>query len=441
MRFPRSVIGLFFVSLLVVPLRLPADPVGTAFTYQGRLDLAGVPANGVFDFHIALWDADEAGTMVAEIDVADVPVTGGLFTLDLDFGALAWDFAATWLEIGVRPDGGGAFSTLAGRQRVRPAPLALHSMNVAAGAVGTAEIDANEVQRRVSQTCAAGSSIRTIALNGSVVCETDNFGTWVEPAAGSVGTAANFVGINTISPQATLHVLDSGTTRPAILIEGATFTEGDIAWPLGEALNLGTWDEASQTGDALVGIDSNGRVSVDGDLYFDDVVGDKISLFGDRFGQASMYGFGVLSGTLTYKANGAHSFFIGDADATTAAPSMHLVETGLGIGTTNLGTYRLAVDGSIRSKEIVVETGWSDFVFEPDYPLRPLAEVSAFIAAHGHLPDVPGAAEVAANGVPVGEMTSTLLRKVEELTLYLLALDREVQDLRAENARLAGARP
>lgn len=108
----------------------------------------------------------------------------------------------------------------------------------------------------------------------------------------------------------------------------------------------------------------------------------------------------------------------------------------VGIGTQEPGDYRLAVNGAIRAKEIVVETGWSDFVFEPDYDLATLPEVEAHIRAHGHLPDIPSAAEVEQNGVKVGEMESKLLRKIEELTLHMIAMDKRMKELEERNAQL-----
>ena len=96
------------------------------------------------------------------------------------------------------------------------------------------------------------------------------------------------------------------------------------------------------------------------------------------------------------------------------------------IGATSFDSnYRLAVNGAIRAKEIKVETGWSDFVFEDDYRLRPLAEVEQFIKENKHLPDIPSAKEVETNGVNVGEMEAKLLQKIEELTLYVIELKKE----------------
>ncbi len=105
----------------------------------------------------------------------------------------------------------------------------------------------------------------------------------------------------------------------------------------------------------------------------------------------------------------------------------------VGIGTsTPHSAYRLSVNGRIRAKEIVVNTGWSDFVFEPDYELMPLEEIEAFIIDHGHLPDIPSAKEVETHGVSVGQMESKLLQKVEELTLHLIALKKQNDQLKAD---------
>ncbi|RNC85556.1 MAG: hypothetical protein ED557_01940 [Balneola sp.] len=92
----------------------------------------------------------------------------------------------------------------------------------------------------------------------------------------------------------------------------------------------------------------------------------------------------------------------------------------VGIGTTTPGN-ELEVNGTIRSKEVIVEaTGWPDFVFYPDYDLLPLEDLEQFIVKNNHLPEVPSEAEVNENGVKLGEMDATLLQKIEELTLYMI---------------------
>jgi hypothetical protein len=110
----------------------------------------------------------------------------------------------------------------------------------------------------------------------------------------------------------------------------------------------------------------------------------------------------------------------------------------VGIGTTN-PTHKLAVNGMIKAKEVIVETtGWSDYVFADDYALAPLAEVEAHIKEHKHLPGIPSVAQVAEQGVSVGDMQARLLAKVEELTLYVIELKKENAEIRGElNAQRA----
>jgi hypothetical protein len=94
----------------------------------------------------------------------------------------------------------------------------------------------------------------------------------------------------------------------------------------------------------------------------------------------------------------------------------------------------LVVDGKIMAEEVKVQAvPSSDFVFEPEYQLRPLEEVDAFIRENKHLPDIPSAAEFKENGVGLGEMDNMLLQKIEELTLYVIELKKENEELKADN--------
>jgi hypothetical protein len=106
-------------------------PVGTGFTYQGYLDDGGSPADGLYDFQFTLFDAGAAGTQVGStVSLSPVTVSDGLFTVELDFGQSAFGGGARWLEITVRPSGGGAYTTLSPRQELSPAPSALSLPNV-----------------------------------------------------------------------------------------------------------------------------------------------------------------------------------------------------------------------------------------------------------------------------------------------------------------------
>jgi hypothetical protein len=97
----------------------------------------------------------------------------------------------------------------------------------------------------------------------------------------------------------------------------------------------------------------------------------------------------------------------------------------LGVGIHN-PLEKLAVNGKIRAHEIKVETAnWPDYVFSTSYPLPTLLETEKHIKEKGHLPGIPSAEEVKANGINVGEMNAKLLQKIEELTLYLIELKRD----------------
>lgn len=124
----------------------------------------------------------------------------------------------------------------------------------------------------------------------------------------------------------------------------------------------------------------------------------------------------------------------------------------VGIGAYDTKGYRLAVNGdAIFTKVKVKPAGnWPDYVFHANYTLRPLSEVEQYIQQHHHLPEVPSAEEIAKNGLDIGDNQATLLKKIEELTLYvieqnknqqiqnqkLLELDRRVNVLQQENEQL-----
>lgn len=109
----------------------------------------------------------------------------------------------------------------------------------------------------------------------------------------------------------------------------------------------------------------------------------------------------------------------------------------VGIGTTNTGTHKLAVEGSIGARKIKVEaTGWSDFVFESDYQLHTLEEVEKYISKNKHLSEIPSEKEVIQNGIDLGQMDAKLLQKIEEITLYLIEQNKQNQTQQARIEQL-----
>jgi hypothetical protein len=109
----------------------------------------------------------------------------------------------------------------------------------------------------------------------------------------------------------------------------------------------------------------------------------------------------------------------------------------IGIGTSVVGSHKLAVAGSIGAREIKVEAnGWSDFVFDDDYDLKSIEEVENYIKENGHLSEIPDQKTVEKNGVNLGEMNAKLLEKIEELTLYTIDQQKEIEKLKDQNERL-----
>jgi hypothetical protein len=159
-------------------------------------------------------------------------------------------------------------------------------------------------------------------------------------------------------------------------------------------------------------------------------------------GGASYRMYDQLSGAdWKFKATNTGGFKIRDnafsldviqVEANSSANVIYINAAGnVGIGTT-APSEKLSINGNVKCKQVEVTlTGWSDFVFEENYDLMPLAELDAYIKAHNHLPDVPSASEVISNGNNLGEMDAILLQKIEELTLYVIELKKENEELKS----------
>ncbi len=143
---------------------------------------------------------------------------------------------------------------------------------------------------------------------------------------------------------------------------------------------------------------------------------------------------------LTSDANGLASWqSAGSSQWTTTGTTIHYSTGKVLIGDPNLsgfkgtpGTYQLYVQGGILTEKVkaavATTNDWSDYVFEQDYKLKSLKEVEEFVKANKHLPNVPSAQEVVNEGIDMAKMDAKLLEKIEELTLYLIQLDKKNAD-------------
>jgi len=161
-------------------------------------------------------------------------------------------------------------------------------------------------------------------------------------------------------------------------------------------------------------------------------------------GSSIAFGHGILN-------NIDNSFMVGFNNTNQEVPTLFVGpntasgtgNVGIGTAITNVGgtDYKLAVKGKIVTQEVVVTlSGWGDYVFDKKYSLLPLSEVEKYINKNKHLPDVPSASEIEKNGAPLGDTQVILLKKIEELTLYVIELSKKNEELQKEIAEMKNSK-
>lgn len=226
-------------------------------------------------------------------------------------------------------------------------------------------------------------------------------------ATNMIVTRKGLVGINTADPADQLHVHEgiirvSGQNYgggPMILLGGAQ-TSDPAQWGMEYGVSgsdtslrgLNFWKPwgSNNFGNYYMFLADNGNVGIN-----DDNPTSRLSVKGNT----------AISGSLRVGPQAANGVYSG---------------------------YRLSVDGDMIAKRCFIQVSdWADYVFSPDYKLPDLGEVEQFVQENRHLPGVPSEAEVKAKGVEMGDMNKVLLQKVEELTLYVIQLKKELENLRA----------
>lgn len=127
---------LAFLSILAYPVAAQTA-LGTAFTYQGRLNTGGSAASGVYSFQFRLFNSADGAGQIGAMQSMDAEVTGGLFSVPLDFGSEAFAGQKRWLEIAVKSPSEGAYTTLSPKVEIAATPYALYAIDAATVGNGT----------------------------------------------------------------------------------------------------------------------------------------------------------------------------------------------------------------------------------------------------------------------------------------------------------------
>src|SRR4051794_2679733 len=135
------------ILFMLNPGLAPLLAQGTAFTYQGRLNNNGAPANGSYDLQFAIFNAPVGGSQIGvPLTTNAVAVSNGLFTVGLDFGAGVFNTGAgRWLFLSVRSNGVAGFTTLAPPQPITSAPYAVQALSAGTAAIVTGNVSASQI--------------------------------------------------------------------------------------------------------------------------------------------------------------------------------------------------------------------------------------------------------------------------------------------------------
>ena len=338
-----------------------------------------------------------------------------------------------------------------------------NSGNVGIGtATPSALLDANGMVRSIGVNVPTSGTGAEMFLNNGIAY----FGGYNRSAGGAIDVNVGFtnqlylknngnIGVGTTTPTNLLTInskIDkkSGLTFSNIIDKTVSYV-GDRVFPLGvnlsgevvlnEAANLSnvwttTGANISNTNGGNIGIGTTTPTAIYGKtLEINNEFGGSIHLKSPTVQSYYAASDGLNGGLIG--TGSAHDFNI-----ITSSISRILVKANgaVGIGATTMPAgYKLAVGGDIIAERVVVKlqsSGWPDYVFSPTYQRASLSELEQYILQHKHLPNIPSAQEVGEKGLDVGAMNAKVMEKIEELTLYMIELQKQNELLKKQNETL-----
>lgn len=326
------------------------------------------------------------------------------------------DFADTALSPGFRCTAVGSFSLSKNSGGYNTAVGSTSLMN---NTTGSSNTGIGEKALQGNTTGTLNTAVGSGALQASTTASKNT-------AVGFQSLLANTASFNTAVGYFSLNANTTGSTNTALGLQALLLnTTGSNNTALGgnclfanttgndnTSVGFGLFSNSTGSENTGVGFGAlSGNISGTGNT----AIGSNADVSGNNLTNATAIGYNskvsqsntlILGGTGTYAVN-------------------------VGIGVTN-PQYRLSVNGTIQTTEVRVETGWADYVFNKNYKLKSLSEVENYIQQNNHLPDMPTASEIQKNGLAVGETQTKMMEKIEELTLYVIELQKEVDALKSE---------
>lgn len=290
-------------------------------------------------------------------------------------------------------------------------------------------------QQAIYDTYPFSSTSAPVTLNSTIFMVESNF-------------PGGRIGINTATPQYPLDVAGYTHCGAGLLVDGNTTMNGNHT--VFGNIGIGTGPSAQ-------------RLNIDGDISFSPnsgwyrhimtksndhglaiyansnwANGGGILLNGGNNTGNNPGGVDFIASPVNNGAESAFAFWLSDNQSNWVERLMVMQKDGqviIGqIPGVSPGDYKLYVQTGILTEKVKVAiagTGdWSDFVFDEDYHLRPLAEIESFVEEHHHLPEIPSAQQVVDEGINLAEMDARLLQKIEELTLYIIQQQKEIDALK-----------
>ncbi|HTF21019.1 MAG TPA: hypothetical protein VK658_23250 [Chryseolinea sp.] len=279
-----------------------------------------------------------------------------------------------------------------------------------------------------------GSSGAAWECGGGKFVITNDF--WSGNASLTIDSDKN-VGIGTVSPLAKLHLAGNlivDSSSPTLFTSSSGSDQNRFLHLRNSpALNAASGLKA---GGLLVADNFDYASPGKNDMIVKGSVGIGTALLSNPNGY-SLYVNGKLNANAVYVNN---DLLVSSQWKTTAEKIYY--DGTVGIGTllqSNPNNYKLAINGKVGAHEVRVEQSseaWPDYVFNDEYQLSTLAEVEQFIKLNKHLKDVPSQTDVSSSGHDLGSMDAVLLRKIEELTLYIIQLERRLESHQNEISAL-----